>query len=97
MSDITYSRAYLRGIPEQLKQQEKRKAIQSIYDSVITKVADTATNGGTSYLIWEDIYRNKLTVSLTDEDIIDALRGKFPDCDVSFKNIRGKAILIDWS
>jgi hypothetical protein len=95
--DITYSRAYLRGIPEQLKRQEKQKAIQWLCQSVITVVAEAAKNGMTSHRIWEDTYRNKITASLTDEEIIDALKEKFPDCDISLKEIGGKIILIDWS
>ena len=96
MTDITYSREYLRGIPGQLKQQEKRKAIQWMCGQVVTYVTHAAKNGNTSYLIAEETYRNKLTVSLTDEDIIYALEEKFPGCVVSFKELK-RSILIDWS
>ena len=111
--DITYSRAYLRGIPEQLRRQEKQQAIQQLYKSVIQYVAHAASAGKTSQLIGEKTYSSlyyqmmQRGAPLTDEEILAALNEKFPDCVISFQEAWAdtplgqralqKCILIDWS
>lgn len=110
MPDVTYSREYLRGIPEQLRQQEKQRAWQNavnqIYQHVVANVTDSARKSKSSYLLEEQYYRPQGT-PLTDEDIIGALQEKFPDCIISFQEawidtarntrVLKKGILIDWS
>ena len=107
MSDITYSRAYLRSIPEELRLHEKKQVIKDMYRHVLTQVVAAASSGKSSQLIGEKTFRHKLTVPLTDDDIITALSEKFPDCVISFQEAwadtslgqraQQKCILIDWS
>lgn len=121
--DVTYSREYLRGIPEQRRQKRKQDLIRGLLGNVFNHVAAAATNENTSYTIDEQVYAQYqvpanqlnnphmevylLNVTLSNEDIIGTLQGKFPDCVVSFQEtwvdtedntrVLKKGILIDWS
>jgi hypothetical protein len=95
MTDITYSREYLRGIPEQRRQHQKKQLIQSIVLNTVHPVTTAATNEKTSYIIEEAVYaaqlsefhraRSMVNVTLAKEDILYALQEKFPGCVVSFQ------------
>ena len=117
---MNYSRAYLRGIPEELRQQRKEELKRSFVNNLVGNVTDAASREKTSYMVEEAVYAHLQpsmqrggalypcqNVSLTDEEIIAALKEKFPDCGISFqetwadtaRNTRTlkKGILIDWS
>jgi hypothetical protein len=94
MSNIIYSREYLRGIPEQLKQQRKKQLIDSLFSQVCNHVLAAASNEKTSHMLEEHVYAQNLAGravelyrnnKLTDEEILSALSEKFPDCVVSFQ------------
>jgi hypothetical protein len=99
--DVTYSREYLRGIPEQRRQKRKQDLIAGLFHQVVRNVTAAATNEKTSYMIDEQVYAQYevpikhrgdpnmeiylLDIILSKDDIIGALQGKFPDCVISFQ------------
>jgi hypothetical protein len=56
MSDITYSRAYLRGIPEQLGQKRKQEMKRQLVGSLLGHVTAAASSEKTSYMVDEVVY-----------------------------------------
>jgi hypothetical protein len=112
MSDITYSREYLRGIPEQVKRQQKQNAMFMLCSAITRPVTKAASAGKTSHLVEENSYIQynnpaNYGVAITNDEILSALSEKFPDCVVSFQEtwvdtshntrVLKKGILIDWS
>jgi hypothetical protein len=112
MSNIIYSREYLRGIPEQIKRQQKQNAISMLCGSITGPVTNAASAGKTSHLVEEKSYIQynnpaHYGVGITNDEILSALSEKFPDCVVSFQEawvdtshntrVLKKGILIDWS
>jgi hypothetical protein len=92
MPEVTYSREYLRGIPEQLRQQRKKQILQNVINAVVQPVTTAATNEKTSCIIEESVYASQQShfqrtgvVTITTDDIIGALQEKFPDCIISFQ------------
>jgi predicted adenine nucleotide alpha hydrolase (AANH) superfamily ATPase len=101
MTDINYSREYLRGIPGKLKQKRKQDLIRVMVGSVGNPVTVAATKEKTSYMIDEQVYAKYQVpphpqefqhletylrdVVLTKEEILYALQEKFPGCVVSFQ------------
>jgi hypothetical protein len=113
---MNYSRFYLRGIPEELRQQRKKQMIKTLLSNIVGNVVNAATNEKTSYMAEDRLYLSYYSqvdhapigrITLTNEEIIAALKEKFPDCGISFQetwadtahNTRTlqKGILIDWS
>ena len=106
MSSETFSRSYLKGLPEQRKQQY----IESLLTRrIVGDVIVTAESGLTSYMYEPTPGRgyNPPHLPITHEDYIAAFQRKFPECTVSYqeiwmntgantKNLK-KGIVIDWS
>ena len=91
---MNYSRDYLRGIPEELRQQRKKQMIQNLLNSIVSNVTAAATNEKTSYMAEDRLYLSYYSqvdhapigrITLTNEEIITALQEKFPDCIISFQ------------
>ena len=109
METQTFSRAYLKGIPEQRKQ----AAIAAIIKSISQSVINSATMEKTSYVYYGEPTQ-KLRVmgepkapEISIDDLVNAMRIVFPDCDVDYKEIAQDmgnntqivktGIVIDWS
>lgn len=103
---ITYSREYLKSMPEQRKQQE----IDNIVNRFISLLRDAAASGKTSYLYVRDSQRDHRCQPqplLTDADVIAGFFTRFPGCNIYYdeswvetnSNTRTlkKGIMIDWS
>ena len=106
----TFSRAKLQGIPAE----RRRQAIVNHVEWMHQQVIDAAAMGKTSYI---HSYAPQLVASArctapgqyvpTKDDIIEGLKVKFPDCDVSYveewvdvrHGVREQkvGIKIDWS
>jgi hypothetical protein len=91
---INYSRDYLRGIPEKLRQERKKQMIQTLLNNIVGGVTAAATNEKTSYMVEDRLYLSYYSqihqapigrITLTNEEIIGALQEKFPDCIISFQ------------
>lgn len=109
MSYATFSRSYLQGLPEMIKQGELDRHL----DNVVRVIQSAALEGKTSYLYNPDggpsgpgiRFNGRFTY--TDDDFILAFKRRFPDCDVIYQEkwddvspenkILLKGILIDWS
>lgn len=99
----TYSREYLKSMPEQVKQQQ----IDNIVNGFISLVRSAAASGKTSYLYVKDNDRLINLSPLTDADIIAGFFTRFPGCNIYYdeswvetnKSTRTlkKGIMIDWS
>jgi len=74
-----FTRSFLQGIPEQLKQ----KRIEHRIEVIIRGVREQAGNGKTSYTINSAISDPTITL----DEFVLAIQKKFPDCDVSIKEI----------
>jgi len=74
-----FTRSFLQGIPEQLKQ----KRIEHRIEGIIRGVHEQAGNGKTSYTINSAISDPTITL----DEFVLAIQKKFPDCDVSIKEI----------
>lgn len=106
---ISYSRDYLKGIPEQIKQQ----LIDNTVSRFIQDLRSAAANGKTSYLFVKDDDKAKDHACrtnqplLTDADLIAGFCKRFPGCNIYYdeswvetnSNTRTlkKGIMIDWS
>jgi hypothetical protein len=109
MNNKVYSREYLRGVPEERKQQ----SIEQIINQFGLEVVNTAAAGKTSYMV--DMNRTRQdNMSLappppkfTDEELIAAIQKRYPDCKVNYEEkwvetgrntrVRKTGIVIDWS
>jgi len=104
MSSNPISRAFLQGMQEATKQ----RCIDGIIDRAVSYIKEQANSGKTSYMYdpLENIERYK-QLSITIDQVVDAFKRKFPDCDVSYEEIWNevkpgnkilkKGIVIDWS
>jgi len=109
MTTETFSRAYLQGLPEQYKQQ----LISHMLLPVVNEIKGRATSGVTSYTYVMPAQRQYMTHAgqpsipvITEPDMVDAIRLKFPDCTVSYQETwvdtdsrtrtLKKGIVIDW-
>jgi hypothetical protein len=108
MSNETFSREYLLGLPEKWK----LEVIQERIKDTVETVKKVARSGMTVYM-W-DIKSIRLQGEswpllpvITNDDYVAALKEKFPDCSVSyqehwvptspFTRELQKGIVIDWS
>jgi len=103
----SFSREYLQNVPRKRRQQ----MMEIITKNLLATIEDQAFMGKTSYLIESRaIQAAKHNAQLTyvkDEDVMEAIKLKCPDCKVSLEetwvdtamNTRTlkKGILIDWS
>jgi hypothetical protein len=102
----TYSREFLKSMPEQVKQQE----IDLIVNRFIQEIRNTAARGKTSYLYVRDSQRDHRCSPpppLTDADLIAGFFTRFPGCNIyydeswvetnSSTRTLKKGIMIDWS
>jgi hypothetical protein len=104
-----YSRTDLQGYREKIK---RESLVNSIEYTFTTAVLQSAQQGKTSYF-WEKPSRDSGVKTwppppvITDEDIVSALKEKFPDTTVEYQETwldvrpgvkeQKKGILIDWS
>jgi hypothetical protein len=102
----TYSREFLKSMPEQVKQQQ----IERIVDGFIGQVQNAAASGKTSYLYVRDTQGVNIQPLLklpTDADLIAGFFTRFPGCNIyydeswvetnSSTRTLKKGIMIDWS
>lgn len=101
----TYSREYLKSVPEQRKQQE----VDLIVQRFINELQNDAAIGKTSYLYVREPYRVLHTNQppLTDAELVAGFFTRFPGCNIYYdeswvetnKSTRTlkKGIMIDWS
>lgn len=103
----TYSRSHL----QTLSGRPKRDAIKYYIEGEITdNLLKAARQGKTSYFHIEDTsmtYNRIYQVTLSREDMLDALHVKFPECTISYQEnwvdtkvgVRElkKGVMIDWS
>jgi hypothetical protein len=106
----TFSRDFLRGLPEHTKQER----IDIEIDRFIDQLRAAAAAGDRSYFhIPSDLLNNPFSTTqrlqpITDQDLLDGIRRRFTDCTVSLqyallaavdtkKQELQKGILIDWS
>jgi hypothetical protein len=106
MNSQIFSKAYLRGIPEQRKQEY----IDILINQHLHDIKEAAAQGKTSYMYKPitggPVKRVSLPV-ITNDDLISAFKRKFPDCIVTYEEnwvdvdsqnkVLKKGILIDWS
>jgi len=104
MSSNTISRASLQGMPGRRKQGH----INNIVDNIVSQVTSEANTGKTSYMYDpnQNIYGHK-SIQITTDELVSALKIKFPDCDVSYEEtwveispgnkVLKKGIVINWS
>jgi hypothetical protein len=109
MTNEIFSRAYLRDLPEQYKQQHLNAIIQSF----IGELKSEAQLGKTSYTyIPKSTNQYNVgsppTPAFTNADLVAAFKLRFPDCNVSYQEnwvtvspwsnkIFQAGIIIDWS
>jgi hypothetical protein len=107
---MNFVQTYNRGHLQTLCGKHKRDALKLYIESEITdQVLRAARGGKTSFFHVEDptVYNRMYSVFLTREEIMDALRSKFPECTVSYgemwvevrtgtKELK-KGIVVDWS
>jgi hypothetical protein len=103
----TFSREYLQSLPELRRQREIKQHLDNIVNGIASQVYTTAESGKTSYLypIQRGGVPNFFKVNHpTNEQILQAIQEKFPDCDVEYIEIKltnGKiaeaGYKIDWS
>jgi hypothetical protein len=93
MNTQTYSRDFLKSMPEQRKKQQ----IDTIVQGFIHDIQTAAALGITSYrYVREDS-------ALTDAEIVAGFFERFPGCKVYYENIitetskLKRSIVIDWS
>lgn len=95
----TYSASYLQG----LQARRKQAYVELLIQNVIGEIEDTAARGNTSYMIEQ----RAITSLLTQEELVEELRIRFPGCNVSFKELwvdtriltkeLKRGYVIDWS
>ena len=92
-------------VPGSVKRAQKEIAITPIYNTIIKSIS-SGNRGKSCYFLPEEFYiglDRSPCKSLTDEDIVELLKEKFPDCRVSLQEVLfdsrqvKKGILIDWS
>ena len=112
MSNTVYSREYLRGVPEERKQQQFDQIINRFQYDVI----NSAATGKTSFMVDVNPIRQPVqqittpptpTFTFTDNELITAIQKRYPDCTVKYdeqwvetgRDTRKlkKGIVIDWS
>ena len=104
MNQNVFTRAYLRGLPEDYKQQHLSMRIRPF----VEMVKGHASAGKTSLMVLEKEYvGNQGQYPLTPDDFLAGFKKIFPDCDVSYQErwhesspttrVQQKGILIDWS
>ena len=106
MSNQTFSRSYLQGLPDKYKQEH----IDALLALCVQEIQAAATDGETSYMYVIDTSRMKPYKSsyvITKDDMISAFQIKFPDCSISYEEtvfgddsytkITQKGIIIDWA
>jgi hypothetical protein len=108
MNNKVYSREYLRGVPEERKQQK----IEQIINQFGLEVVNAAAAHNTSYMV--DINRTRQNDCLTppppkftNAELIAAIQKRFPGCVVKYDEqwvetgrntqVRKAGIVIDWS
>ena len=92
MQAKTFSRAYLQSIPILRKQEY----INRFIDDAMGNIENAAAIGKTSYII--NLYMQPPLTNphnITNTELINACKERFPDCKVSF--IENHGIEIDWS
>jgi len=100
MSESVFSRAYLKGIPEERKQALFTSIIKSFHDSLIINAA----SGKDHYVLMgstieafrnrTDSWTNAVSTSFTNLELIARIEKKYPGCKVYEEE---KNIVIDWS
>ena len=86
MNSQTFSKAYLRGIPGQRKQEY----IDTLINQHIHAISEAAAQGKTSYMYKPITGGPVKRVSpplpvITNDDLISAFKRKFPDCIVTYE------------
>lgn len=110
-NDLTFSRAYLQGVPEEKKQELLGHIMNQFHCDLIRN----AQAGKTSYMVEEHVWRNKCRMvvrhppppEFKDWEFIAAIEKRYPDCKVTYEetwvdtgiNNRTlkKGVVIDWS
>ena len=108
MNKETFTRAYLKGLPE-----EHRKSLIDIFivKPHIFPIKKAAIEGMNTYVYFEDYHIDKPNLQelgpITMEEVIDGFKRVFSDCTISYKiavtepvsglKINQGAIVIDWS
>ena len=108
----TYSREYLRDLPEK----RRRDAISQAVSNLQSQVIQAATAGKVFHLVDLKQFAHMRTSGVhyhpppyipTDQDLVEGFKNKFPDCKVEYTEMwedvrpgvreQKKGILIDWS
>lgn len=76
MNYKTHTRAYLQGIPEELKQQEFDRIITGFQNDLLK----TAATGKTSYRHCTDIFPSSYTI----DELLAVFNKIYPDCKVTY-------------
>ena len=100
MSNKIYSRAYLQNVPAEWKQGHFDNFINQFQDDLV----NVASTGKTSYNVDMTVL-DRPPISFTENELIDAIQKRFPDCKVTWekewfaRNGGGwvRIIVIDWS
>ena len=106
MSFQTFSRTYLQVLAVQgLESLHKQQYIDALVQRFIAILQNDAAAGKTSYT-YEPPHHLQLR-NITIDDLISAFQRKFPDCDISYKEVwidvnsttksLRKGVVIDWS
>jgi hypothetical protein len=99
-SESVFSRAYLKGIPEERKQALFTSIIKSFHDSLIINAAsgkDHYVLMGSTIEVFRnrtDSWTNAVSTSFTNLELIARIEKKYPGCKVYEEE---KNIVIDWS
>ena len=109
MSFQTFSRSYLQVLAFQgLESLHKQQYIDALVQRFIAILQNDAAAGKTSYTYEPPHYLQQINgITITIDDLISAFQRKFPDCDVSYKEVwidvnsttksLRKGVVIDWS
>jgi hypothetical protein len=81
-SQITYSREYLRALPEQLRRQRTMAVLNDRVQRIMNEVVNMASSGKTQYMAPSN--RRPGPDDPTDEEIVEVLRKKLPGCNVTY-------------
>jgi hypothetical protein len=111
-TDITYTRKYLRDLPDKRRRDAISQAVANLRDRVI----EAANAGKVFHLVNIQqfaIWRNSKPSCYpppyipTDEDLVEGFKNTFPDCKVEYTEMwedirpgvreQKKGILVDWS
>jgi len=110
MNNKVYSRDYLRGVPEERKQQK----IEQIINQFGLEVVNAAAAHNTSYMVDMNLTHQNDSMCLappppkfTNAELIAAIQKRYPDCKVNYEEkwvetgrntrVRKTGIVIDWS